>query len=308
MGLITDRSESIALLIHQEDDLELFRQHVKNDPDLLVHPVGCGEMLVEVPKVASVAGSLLPSQLDDELLAGILETPLPIILLPHAVIPQFDFIRNFQLSHIASSFASSYQQPRSAPPPVAVSLPAKGFPIRDYERILLRRTRRLPPDYEYYLLRTIREMGVVSLQLALHVAGTEDAEFTSDLCDDLHHLAMRGLVTSVESLAYYGWGFDAGIPREKVIKLLGILRGVVSMTLRDVQRKFRELDAASLHSVLTALASQGLVVIDGKQVSAVGLREFVDGIPGRSSFPPVVLKTTRFMEEIRKEERGGVPR
>ena len=308
MGLITDRSECITLLIHSDDDLQLFRQHVKDDPDLLVDAVGCGEQLVEVPKVVSIAGSLTPTQLDDELLAGILEKPVPVIFLPHSSIPAFEFIRNFPLGDVASTFAFVYQDSRRAPPPAAVSLPDKAFPIREYERILRRRAPYLPADYDFHLMRTIREVGPVCFQIALHVAGTKDAEFTSDLCDDLYHLTMRGLVTGVESLVYYGWGFDAGIPRSEVAKLLAIIRSTGSMTLRDVQRRFRVLDATRRDAVLTALVGQELVVVDGKQVRAIGQREFVDGIPKRFSLPPVVLKTTRFMEEIRKEQQGRVTR
>ena len=260
------------------------------------------------PKVVSVVGSVKPEQMDQALVTAILERALPILVLPYPGGFDSGFLRSFPMESLAVRFADAHISIRPAPLVAPVNLPTEAFPILHYEARIRERTRFLPSGYGYFLLRTLREVGQVCLRIAVQAAGAKDGAFTVAIADDLHQLTIRAMVTSVESLVFYGWGFEAGIPRPLLNKMLGYLRGAESRTVRDLQRKVRELKAEELRSVLDILTRDGLIEMEGKVIRAVSFAEFANGLQGRCGVPAPILYTQRNMEAFRRRENETLPR
>ncbi len=304
LGLVTDEDGSIVLLIHRDEDWALFREHVMKEPRRLTDPWGWSTALERVTKVACISGTLYPRQLDDAMLESILVEGLPILMLPHPVISELAAVRSFPLFTFTDRFVQVIRSVRTLPKRVPVKPPIDGVPMLEYEGILLSLSRHLPANYGFYLMRTIRELHLVCEPIAVAVAGS-GKELTRAISRDLRHMTIRGLVTGVASLAYHGWCFDSGIPRNKLVKLLEALRETGEMTFRELQRVMRDYNAQTLRSVLEILEGQGLVQVDGKTVTVVPMSVFVRTIPARYSFPILKLETEAFMETLR--DRGPGP-
>ena len=92
------------------------------------------------------------------------------------------------------------------------------------------------------------------------------------------------LVLSIASLAYHCLGFDPGCPRHKALALMRLLREKGPLTRRDLQRGVQSFTAAGLDKMLTRLAAEGLIEVNGKEVSAVPLAEFAEALHARPEF------------------------
>jgi hypothetical protein len=62
------------------------------------------------------------------------------------------------------------------------------------------------------------------------------------------------------------------------------LRNKGPLTRRELQRHTESLTATERDKVLTRLAAEGLIQLDGKKVTAVPLAEFMAGLNARPSF------------------------
>lgn len=103
---------------------------------------------------------------------------------------------------------------------------------------------------------------------------------------DLFRSTLRGVVIGMASLAYHGWGFDAGVPRERVQQLMKHLRANGPQSRRDLQRKFPLwLKAGGRDALLERLSELGLVICPDNVVSAVPLPEFIRWLHSRPVFP-----------------------
>jgi hypothetical protein len=101
---------------------------------------------------------------------------------------------------------------------------------------------------------------------------------------ELHAMAFRGIVLSIASLAYHCLGFYPGCPRGKALALLRHLRDKGPLTRRELQRHTQSLNADERDKVLTRLAAEGLVVMNGNKVTAVPLAEFMEALYARPEF------------------------
>jgi hypothetical protein len=113
-----------------------------------------------------------------------------------------------------------------------------------------------------------------------------DAMHPTLIGQDLFRSTLRAVVIGVASLSYHGWGFEAGVPRASVVRLLEHLRTKGPQSRRELQRKFPLwLKAGKRDTLLDRLAQEGLVICPDKQVSAVPLSDYVRWLHRQPEFP-----------------------
>jgi hypothetical protein len=292
-GLGSRQNNYVALRLDRPVDHERFRNDLLHDRRRLTHPMGFNGEMVPVPKAAYVSGSLAPAQWDDALVAAVVDHGLPILFLPHGAKEALTVKEDpFEFSMIANMFAAGCPPgPWGGPLPALPDMP----PFTDCQAALRSRLRHFPADYEFFILRTLREFGAVAARVASFVAGPRTSEDErSALQSDLHLTGVRAVALGVESLVYHGYGFEAGCPRDVLAGMLRFIRGKGSVAKRDVQRRFQSLDAARRDSLLEQLAAQGLVTLTGRSVTAVALADFVAALPSRPGFGEVGLNCAGF--------------
>ena len=292
-GLGSRQNNYVALRLDRPVDHERFRNDLLHDRRRLTHPMGFNGEMVPVPKAAYVSGSLAPAQWDDALVAAVVDHGLPILFLPHGAKEALTVKEDpFEFSMIANMFAAGCPPgPWGGPLPALPDMP----PFTDCQAALRSRLRHFPADYEFFILRTLREFGAVAARVASFVAGPRTSEDErSALQSDLHLTGVRAVALGVESLVYHGYGFEAGCPRDVLAGMLRFIRGKGSVAKRDVQRRFQSLDAARRDSLLEQLAAQGLVTLTDRTVTAVALADFVAALPSRPGFGEVGLNCAGF--------------
>jgi hypothetical protein len=288
---VTDGTDDVILRLDRPEDLEQFRQDVLNHPERLTHPLGYGSNLTLIPKTLAVAGSLSPEQWDDRLVSGIIALGLPVVFLPHVARETIVEPERFALDLISIGFSDVWPRligRQIVPDPWLPPSQA----LSTYEGILRRRLGHFPGAYEFSVLTTIRELGYVCERIAGFVSmDGSPIEETGMLCWNLLEVTTRAITMGIVSLGYHGRGFDAGCPREVVVRLLTHLRAATPTTFRDLQRKVPEFDAKSRDGILEVLVTEGLVALDGNHVAAVSLADFIRGLPARHGLSAPELQT-----------------
>jgi len=279
LGCVTDWSDDTILRLDRPADHERFRDDLRNHPERLRKLAGYNDAMERVPKRAYVAGSLAPAQWDGALLADIVGPGLPVLFLPHAAQQALKLREPVDFNMIAYFLAAGALQRETAALP---DLPER---LASCEASLRSRLRHFPAAYEFFILRTIRELGGVCARLAAFVAQDKSPpDERAALHRDLHTLCVRAVTLGVEALVWHGRGFDAGCPREVAVQVLEHIRGKSEMSRRDVQRKFAFFTAEGRDGVLECLAAEGLLELDGNKVMAVPLADFIRSLPSRPWF------------------------
>jgi hypothetical protein len=283
MEWITNASDQILLRFDQPADREAFRKDLLDRHDKLLQPRGVNSSLRMAIKNISVSGSLPPAEWDDRLVCGVIELGLPMFFLPHVVKGPLIVSDPIDFIFLTANFQKS--GPINRPPVVTpIHLPDIEYCHR-YEQLLRQRLHQLPGGYELSVLRIIHELEDVCFRIAQHSAapGSSGDEIIT-IFTTLHALTFRGIVLSIASLAYHCLGFDPGCPRNKVLALMRLLRDKGPLTRRDLQRGVQSFTATELNKALTRLAAEGLVEVNGKEVTAVPLAEFVEALHARPEF------------------------
>ncbi|MGL5016823.1 MAG: hypothetical protein ACRDBP_01710, partial [Luteolibacter sp.] len=283
MGWMTNTSDQILLRFDQPADREGFRSDLLDHPERLLHPLGVNPSMSLSKKHVAVSGSMPPVEWDDSLVWGVMRLGLPIFFLPHVVKEPLMVSGRPEFALLTIHFRNSpvhFGQPVVAP----IHLPAYEYCWR-YQKILRQRLHLLPGGYELSVLRIIHELEDVCYRIAHHSAtpGSSGEEIMT-IFMTLHTLTFRGIVLSIASMAYHCLGFDPGCPRHKALALMRLLRDKGPLTRRDLQRGVQSFTATGLDKVLTRLAAEGLVKVNGKEVTAVPLAEFAEALHARPEF------------------------
>lgn len=144
----------------------------------------------------------------------------------------------------------------------------------------------MPFDYAFNIQRILRELSGVCMRLASVIGQQGGPNAITLIGQDLFRSTLRGVVIGMASLAYHGWVFDAGVPRELVQQLMEPLRANGPQTRRALQRKFPQwLMAGGRDTLLERLSELGLVICPENVVSAVPLPEFIRWLHRRPEFP-----------------------
>ena len=302
LGWLGDSTDDGILLLDTSRGLELFRIDVLDNPERLLKPTGLGAQLKMVPKVLGVTGSLLPAQWDDAIVAAIVSKGMPALFMPHAATEPLHVKDRLALELISCQFASEWPVKTNQQVFPRNNLPKSPW-LASCEQRLRRRLHHFPGNYEFFILRTLRELSGVCANIAAFVAarGMNPPNEQQCLYTDLYLASVWAIVKGVESLAWHGWGFDAGCPREEVVELLDFMRGEDGqVSRRDLQRKVQCMNAAKRDEVLECLEAEGLVRTEGKMVEAVGLAEFVRSLPSRAGLELPVLWGPELIEIWKK--------
>jgi len=295
LGLVTDRNDDIILRLDRPADHERFRSDVHDNPERLRWPTGYNDAMMQVSKRAYVAGSLGPAQWDETLVTDIVSKGMPLLFLPHTAQQPLNIIGKNDLDIISWTLASGDMAAATA---FAPDLPASPC-FTSCEARLRSRLRHFPAAYEFFILRTIREFGVVCASLAAYAGqcGATKANERDSLYWDTHIMCVRAVTLGVESLAYHGHGFDAGCPRGEAVKVLSYIREKGDVSRRDLQRKFEFFTAEVRDEVLERLAAEGLLELNGRQVAAVPLVGFIGSLPSRAGLTEPSLLCPALLEK-----------
>ena len=279
MGLITDGDNQVILRLDEPRDHEAFRGDVIENRQRLLDPHGIGGMLQMVRKSITISGSLTFDLWDAQLATSIVELGLPILHLPHLAEQPLECNHPalYQLTlGIARGLFGVTAEPHFPPDDW----------YRQYERFLRERLHRLHGDYEFSVLRVVRELGAVCQAIA-RASATQGAtaKQVTVLTVDLCRSALRGITLGVAALAWHCLGFDPGCDREVALELLRYIRDQGCRTRREIRRKFPAFTAARRDEVLERLAAEGLVDLEGRSVAAVTPEGFVKALHARPELP-----------------------
>lgn len=284
-GWLSGDEDRLVLRLDKPEDRRAFLADVLNHAERLHQPTGVGRELTRVPKSLALSGSLHSAEWDEPLVTKLLTSGRPVLFLPHTQIDPFAVPHAVDM-HLARMTVKKRAWRKQV---FAEEILEKDRWRDHYHHQLLSRLHHMPTDYAFGMQRMFRELGEVCSRLAQTFCGIyrqpNDPALITILGMDLYRMTMRSMVIGVAALAYHSWGFDAGCPRKDVAAVLHHLRSRASMSLRDLQRRFPALDATKRNAVLRRLAAEGLVEIQGNQVSAVALSAFVDALQQRPEYP-----------------------
>jgi hypothetical protein len=291
-GWITEDNDEVILRLDGPADRVAFRKDVLSRPKRLLKPVGIGTGLSLTHKTLALSGSLTPDLCDAYLVQGLLGIGRPVFILPHLARtplkgqPSSLLMLNIKM---AARNCTPIITPSQLPPDPWCS---------NYERVLRNRLHFLPGDYSFAVLRLIRDLGPVCLEIVTQITkgeakATPEEKFA--LFCDLYALSFRGIVLSIVGLAYHGLGFDPGCTRSDTLDNLREVRKNGSCTRRELQRKLRNFNAAELDTVLTGLACEGLVRPEEKKVTAVAPADFVATLHTRPELAEPELRWPKLM-------------
>jgi len=282
LGLITDEDNQVILRLDAPRDRVAFRRDVLENPERLRAPLGIGGMLQMAPKSISVSGSLTPDLWDARLAHSIVELGLPILHLPH--LAGDPLVCNHQALYVLTLEITRGRFGVTAEP----HFPPEDW-CRQYERFLRERLHLLHGDYEFSILRVVRELGPVCQAIARSSASEgATSEQVKALSANLYCNALRGITLGVAALAWHCLGFDPGCDREVALELLCYIRDQGCLTRREIHRKFPAFSAEQRNKVLERLAAEGLVELEGKKVAAMTLEGFVKALHARAELPMAV--------------------
>jgi hypothetical protein len=284
-GLLTNRDNELILRLNEDADRESFCRDVLDDPGKLLFPAGIGGDLAPVTKSVSLSGSLPPGLWKDRLAANIVALGLPVFFLPHPA--EGPLILENQ--SLFESLAMSWPYRSGARVETPLRLPASDW-VANYQSALRKRLGRLPAAYEFSALQAVRQLGGVCDRIASFAdqeSKAKPAEVIA-LFENLYAHSLRGMVIGVAGLAWHGIGFDPGCPRKKALEVLCYIRAKGPVKLSDLLlAKGARINAATRTVLLERLASEDLVRVEGKTVTATTYKEFLRALYARKEFPEV---------------------
>jgi hypothetical protein len=302
IGLLTGCSDDIVLRLDSPADQQRFRRDVHSRPERLILPSGPNERLQVVPKVAAVFGSLQTAEWDQTLITDILTQGLPVIFLPHAAGAGSLLLGKLDPLLTADNYVSPWEQQGGQIVPM-INLSGTRGPdwLRAYEEILRTRSALLPAGYQYFLLRTVRELVDVCHRIAARVPPSELSHAEAfHLALDLLQMSMRSIVMGVESLVYHCWGIAEGGPPADMFRMLERLRNQKSPVPKPRGNRTSHPAMVIQRELMELLERQGLVTKIGDEVMAAPLDGFLDEIPRRTCLPNLALLTDPLHRRMKK--------
>jgi hypothetical protein len=286
LGLITDKKNAIILHLDSDADKQKFRQDVTEAPLQILQAVGPGKGLDIYYKNVSVSGSLTPDECDEELVDAILRLGIPFFFIPHTSSTPITIPNTSALSIFSTFVKLEAPMPENTPTLMPYESWSSGYQDHIWKRLM-----HLPVTYRLPVLEITHKISRVCESITVITSKFENVDTTvmTQIAAELYIHTLRGVAISLTYLAWHGLGFDAGIPLVNLRKLLRQLRGKETMTLRDVQRLARFENAEVRDDVMGRLVAEGLITLEGKYVTTVTHKKFVEGLYSREEFPMAVL-------------------
>ncbi len=285
LNLVTDKSDTITLLVKTEADKKLFRKHLLKDPHKVSSPSGIGTGLTTVCKSMQVSASFSPSECDDAIVDSIMELGRPYIILPHLADKVINIPNVHSVSHCINIIRSDWRSPVTSQPVIP-----DNYWCRAYQNRLWTRLSRLPMAYRYPILDLVHQLeeacAIIVDYTGITAGGVPPEKLTS-LKLELYAHSLRGITMSMISLGWYGLGLTQAAPLQQTRKLLHTLREKGSMTLRDIQRTVNFKTAVERDSLVYSLVEEGLLKKEGKVVSATSYSDYIRSLPKLHRLPDV---------------------
>lgn len=283
-GWGVDRSWHLIARLDDDTDRQTFLADARAGAKRLVAPDGLDEACRKVSVSLSVAGSIGAVGFDRQLVASVIGNALPILILPHSAGVSTGN-RAMQFSTLANMFAASAGTPELGRCDPARTLLDYSVFTDCHERILVR-SRRFPPDYAFFIERTLRELFNLCWEITVRAIRKTDPEGETGRTFLRTYLnCAHAILLSVETMVWHGYGI-AGDHGDDIARLLRVLRTQPLFSKRDLLRKAQWLTGDRRDALLEILAAEGLAAVAGSHVRPATLAEFIAGIPRRTGIAP----------------------
>jgi hypothetical protein len=275
-GWVTDASGHSILRLDRDGDFRQLRDDVRLHPERLIRPTGYGAEMKEVSKKLSLAGSLPAAEWDNNLADSIVQNAIPIIFLPHTASEPLVTPGDLALEWIGFALAGEAATSQAIPVEAYQRLDPITLPWFK-ERITRLRERLLhfPADYEFFVMRTVRELLPSCRRLVGIMArrGTSESE-QLNLTFDLFTTTLHGIALGIEALGWHGYGYDSPGGREPICRVMRAVRERGSVSKRDLLRNQQWLTAESRDAILAVLAAEGLTMMTNNEITALPLADY----------------------------------
>lgn len=281
-GWLSNRDNRLVLRLDHTDDRKAMREDLLTGSNKLYDPKGFGWELAPISKKLALSGSVNSAEWDESLVTRLLTAGWPVLFLPHTVMLPLRAEETADL-HLAFMKVDSFKwQSQVTADDVAPEDPW----LQHHFHLLLSRLSHMPMDYSFAVQRMVRELGGVCVRLAIIISNDiKSTDVNVIMGQDLFRKTLRAILIGVAGLAYHGWGFDAGCPRETVATLLQHIRDHGPLSRRELQRKFPALGSQQRDEVIAKLEAEGVVECEGRRVRAVPLSDFMEQLQTRPEFP-----------------------
>ncbi len=287
LGLITGASNEVVLRLDSEADHKRFRRDVHSHPERLTTPLGWDDRLRAVAKSVAVSGSLPGKSWDTKLVTDVMMHELPVVFLPHATLEKSPLQGMLSPLLAESCYISPWepQAPKIAPITHLPDWPDRPW-LKALETMLRSRSQFLPPGYQFFLLRTLRELIPICIKIVAQIPKELVAGDSAGLViSDLLQMTIRTMVAGVECLTWHGWGLPSGSPDWDILKALRNLRAAGPVS----RKQWGQRPGPDGDEMLEALTQHGLVDCDSQEVAAVPLKRFLENLSSSGVLPPLEL-------------------
>ena len=283
-GWVTDASGHTILRLDRAEDLRQLCEDARLHPELLSVPTGYGAGLEKESKKLSLAGSLPAANWDNHLADGIIHAALPVLFLPHTASQPLITPGHLALDWIGFALAGEAVKSHATPVESYQRLDPITLPwFRERITQLRLRLRYFPADYEFFVMRTVRELLPCCKRLVgITASGGTRQEEQINLTFDLFSTALHGVALGIESLGWHGYGFDSPGGQDALRRTLRAIRERGSISKRDLQRNQQWLTAESRDAILAVLAAEGLVMMTDNEITALPFADYWKRIIYRS--------------------------
>lgn len=267
-GWVTDDTGHSILRLDRAEDRRQFLEDVRQRPDKLILPAGYGAAMQMAHKKLSVAGSW--PDWGAPLADGVVQNAIPLFFLPHTACAPLATLEKNAIPWIGLALAGEATQSNDNPVEASPQLYSirEPWPMKPLSR-LRERLRYFPADYEFFVMRTIREMlpschRLVRILAPRMMPEQEQIKFSCDLFTRV----IQGVCLSVESLGWHGYGWCHTSSLEDLRRVLRVIRERGSISKRELLRNQQWLNAEKRHSLLSMLAQEGVIMITNNEITA----------------------------------------
>jgi hypothetical protein len=285
-GLLSERDGRMILRLRTREDGAAFRKDVVAGSKRLLAPAGFGAGLKWRSKQLGVSGVIEEDLWDADFARGMVNLPLPLVVVPHATKSPLKLPDTNLIKVITGSLHHAFPDPIEEPDNF---VPHPWF--SHYAAELRKRLRHLPGDYEHTMQRLARQLFPVCQRLVSYAAHISPQKPTSpqereSLALDLSAHTLRCLTLSVAGLACHGLGFDTGCPHEEVARVLHYIRQKPPMTSAELLRKAHLKNKGMRDVLIGRFLEEDLVRMDGEKIQPTTFLEFVEALHARKELSP----------------------
>ena len=283
-GWVTDDSGHTILRLDRAEDLRQLRADVRLHPEWLSHPTGYGAEMKEVPKKLSLAGSMPAADWGNHLTDAVIHNAIPVLFLPHTESQPLTTPGHLALDWIGIALAGQAAKSQATPVEIYQRLDLITLPwFQERLSQLRERLHHFPADYEFFVMRTVRELlPCCRLLVAITARGRTSQEEQLDLTFDLFSTALHGVALGIEALGWHGYGFECSGGQNALRRVLRAVRERGSLSKRELQRNQQWLTAESKGAIVGALVAEGLVMITDNEITALPFADYWQRIIHRS--------------------------